>query len=180
MRPLIAMALCLIVAACGSAAGSPSASVVPGVRAAQLQAPYVVTLDLSRDTWKAGEPITGAATLSLVQSAGVDLGGSGGGLLFFEYTEVNGTRHVEPAMTDDCRAYRLEGGTPMTAALSHSGGFYPEQPDFEFNRAFLTAPDVRLPAGDWEISAVASFVEGKDCSGASRTIKSTVTVHVAP
>jgi hypothetical protein len=180
MRPLIAMALCLLVAACGSAPVSPTASSVPGAQAAQLQAPYLLTLDLPRDTWKAGEPITGTATLSLVQGAGMDLGGSGGGLIFFDYTEVNGARHVGGAMTADCRPYRLESGTPVSAALSHSGGFSADQPDADFYRAFLTAPDVRLPAGDWKISAFAEFVEGQGCSGASRSIKTTVAVHVTP
>ena len=183
MRRLLAPALgCLVVlAACSSAPLGPTpAPSVPGAHAADLQAPYLLTLELPTATWKADQPITGLATLALVQGSGIDLGGSGGGLLCFEYASVDGAHHVGGAMTADCRAYRLEPGAPMTAPLSRSGGFYPEQPDFEFNRAFLTAPDVRLPAGDWKITAVASFVEGQRCSGASRTIRATVTIHVAP
>ena len=183
MRQLLAPTLgCLVaLAACSSAPFGPTpAPSVPGAHTADLQAPYLLTLELPTATWKADQPITGLATLVLVQGNGVDLGGSGGGLLFFEYASVDGAHHVEGAMTADCRAYRLEPGAPMTAPLSRSGGFYPEQPDFEFNRAFLTAPDVRLPAGDWKISAVADFVEGQGCSGASRTIRATVTIHVTP
>jgi hypothetical protein len=180
MRPLIALVLSLVLAACGSSQVSPSASDLPGVHAAGLQAPYLVTLTLPKATWSAKEPITGAATLALAQGAGVDLGGSGGGLLFFQYASVDGTHNVGGAMTADCRAYRLEPGVGMSAPLSHSGGFSPEQPDFEFLRTFLTAPDVRLPAGDWKMSAVADFVEGQDCSGASRRITATVTIHVNP
>jgi hypothetical protein len=44
----------------------------------------------------------------------------------------------------------------------------------------LAHPVVRLPAGDWTISAVASFVEGKGCSGASRMMAATVVVHITP
>lgn len=180
MRPLIGLALCLALVACGSAQPTPATSALPGADAAQLQAPYLVTLDLPHDTWKAGEPITGTASLSLVQGAGADVGGAGGGLLAFEYASVDGVHHIEPVSDAACAAYHLVGGAPMTAPLSHSGAFYPEQPDFEFNRAFLTAPDVRLPAGDWNISAIASFVEGQGCSGADRTIKATLTIHVTP
>jgi hypothetical protein len=180
MRPLTALALCLVLAACGPSQPTPAPSAQPGARAAQLQAPYLVTLELPRDTWKAGEPITGAATLSLVQGADADVGGAGGGLLAFEYASVDGVHHVEPVSDAACATYHLVGGVPMTTQLSHSGAFYPEQPDFEFNRAFITAPDVRLPAGDWKITAIASFVEGQGCSGASRTIKATVTVHITP
>ncbi len=182
MRRLIASALLLVVlGACSASAPSPTAAPsAGGAQAADLQAPYLLTLELPSATWKANQPITGRATLALAQGAGMDLGGSGGGLVYFEYVSVDGVHHVEGAMTADCRAYRLVPGAPMTAPLSHSGGFYPEQPDFEFNRAFLTAPDVRLPAGDWKITAVASFVEGEGCSGASRTIRATVTIHVTP
>lgn len=180
MRPPVALALCLLLVACGPAQGTPAPSAQPGAHAAQLQAPYLVTLDLPRDTWKAGEPITGAATLSLVQGAGADIGGSGGGLLAFEYASLDGLHQVEPVWTLDCHAFRLVADAPMTAPLSHSGGFAPELPDFEFLRTFLTAPDVRLPAGDWKISAIADFVEGQDCSGASRTITATLTIHVTP
>ena len=180
---LIALALALgaSLAACSSAPIAPTPPPgVPGAQAADLQAPYLLTLELPSATWKADQPITGKATLALAQGSGMDLGGSGGGLLYFEYASVDGAHLVGGAMTADCRAYRLEPGGPMTAPLSHSGGFYPEQPDFEFIRAFLTAPDVRLPVGDWKITAVASFVEGQGCSGASRTIRATVTIHVTP
>lgn len=180
MRPFIALALCLIAVACGSTQQTPLPPAQPGAHAAQLQAPYLVTLDLPRDTWKAGEPITGAATLSLVQGAGADIGGASGGLLAFGYASADGVHHVEPVSDAACRGYRLATATPMSASLSHSGAFYPEQPDFEFNRAFITAPDVRLPAGDWKISAIASFAAGKDCSGASRTITATLTIRVTP
>jgi len=176
-----ALAVAALLAACSPAPSGPTpAPSVSGASAADVQAPYLLTLELPSATWKADQPITGRATLALVQGSGVDLGGSGGGLLYFEYASVDGAHHVEGAMTADCRAYRLEPGAPMTAPLSHSGGFYPEQPDYAFNKAFLTAPDVRLPAGDWKISAVAEFVEGQGCSGASRTIRSTVTIHVTP
>ena len=181
MRRLIALVLCLIVAGCASGSGTTSSAASgAGVHGADLQGPFDLQLDLPRDTWKAGETIEGHATLKLANGGGVDLGGSGGGLLFFDYASVDGRHHVEPGWTLDCKSYRLEAGKPMTSPLTKSGGFYPEQPDFEFNRAFLTAPTVLLPAGDWKITAVASFVEGLGCNGKSRELRATVVVHITP
>lgn len=181
MRRLMVFALCLIVAAgCAQSVAPTPAPSLSGVHAGHAQAPYLIQFDLPRDTWTAAETIEGLATLTLVQGSGVDLGGSGGGLLFFDYASVDGIHHVEPAMTLDCKAYRLEAGKPMTSTLTKSGGTYPEQPDFAFNQAFLTAPTVRLPAGDWKITAVASFVEGAGCSGQSRELRATAVIHVTP
>jgi hypothetical protein len=115
-----------------------------------------------------------------VQGASADIGGSAGGVMAFEYVSADGLHDVRPVLDLACRAYRLVAGVPMVEKLGHSGGFSPDQPDFDFLSAFLTAPDVRLPAGDWKITAIASFVEASDCSGADRTIPATVTVHVTP
>ncbi len=179
---LIAIALCLLASlvACSAAAVAPTASGVPGAHAADLQAPYLLTLELPRATWKADEPITGVATLALVQGSGVDLGGPAGGPIGFEFASLDGAHRIQPIHDDACAAYRLEPGKAITSPVGKSGAFYPEQPDFAFNKAFLTGPDVRLPAGDWKMTAVASFIEGPGCTGLSRTIRATIQVHVTP
>ena len=182
MRHLLALALCLVVAGCsdGSAAATPTPSSMPGQRAVDQQGPFQLAFELPSGTWKAGDAFDGVATLALVNGGGVDLGGSGGGLLAFAFLEVNGTRHVDPAWTADCASYRLEPGKPMTSAIKKSGGFSADQPDADFYRSFLTDQVVRLPAGDWNISAIASFIEGKGCSGQGHEMKATILVHVTP
>jgi hypothetical protein len=183
MHQLIALALGLTVllAACSSAPVAPTpAPSVSGAHAGDLQAPYLLTLELPTATWKADQPITGVATLALVQGNGVDLGAAAGGPFGFEFASLDGIHKIEPVSDAVCAPYRLEAGKPLTSPIRKSGGFYPEQPDFEFNRAFLTRPDIRLPAGDWNITAVASFIEGQGCSGLSRTIRTTIQVHVTP
>jgi hypothetical protein len=122
----------------------------------------------------------GRATLSVVNGGGIDLGGSGGGLVGFAFAQVGGPRRVDPAWDAVCAPYRVEVGKPITSGIKKSGAFTDDQPDAAFYRAFLTDPVVRLPAGDWTIAAVASFVEGKGCSGASRTMTTTLIVHVTP
>ena len=172
MSRLIALALCL---AAGCAAGT-----APSQHAEDLQGSFRLMFELPKSTWKVGDSIDGVATLALVNGSGVDLGGSGSGLLGFDFAEVNGSHHVEPAWTSNCAPYRLDPGRPITSPIKKSGGFYPEQPDADFNREFLTDPVVRLPAGDWKITAVASFVEGEGCSGPSHTMGATALVHVVP
>jgi hypothetical protein len=181
MNRHLTLALCLVIAGCGGDATTPSAAASSTPQRAQhLQGPFRLVFELPRTTWKTCDAIEGIATLALVKGGGVDLGGSGGGLFGFDFAEVNGTRHVEPASAADCAPYRLDPGVPMTSAIKKSGGFSADGLDADFYRAFLTDPIVRLPIGDWRITAIASFVEGGDCSGASRTLTAPILVHVTP
>jgi hypothetical protein len=175
------LALCLVIAGCAGAAPAPTSAPSSTPRHAEdVQGPFRLVFELAATTWKAGDPIDGVATLALVNGAAVDLGGSGGGLFGFDFAEVNGTRHVASVSTADCAPYRLEPTKPMTSVIRKSGGFSADDPDAAFYRAFLTDPVVRLPAGDWKITAIASFVEGKGCSGASRTLNAPIRVHIGP
>ena len=182
MRRLVAFAPCLVVAGCavGPAAPTSAPSSTSSQHAEDHQGSFQLVFELPRGTWKAGDAIDGVATLALVSGSGVDLGGAGNGLFGFDFAEVDGSRHVEPAWDTVCAPYRLEPGKPMTSAIKKSGGFSADQPDADFYRSFLTDPVVHLPAGDWSISAIASFVEGKGCSGQSHTMRATIVVHVTP
>jgi hypothetical protein len=66
----------------------------------------------------------------------------------------------------------------MSSPIFKSGGYSGDAPPSDFNRSFLEDRVVRLPAGDWTITAVANFVDGEGCSGASYTLKAAVLVHV--
>jgi hypothetical protein len=182
MRRLVTFALGLVLAGCAAGTGAPAQdpSSPSSQRAEDLQGAFQLVFEVPRGTWQAGDAIDGVATLALARGSGVDLGGSGGGLVGFDFAEVDGSRHVEPAWTADCAPYRLDLGKSITSSIKKSGGFTAEQPDADFYRSFLTDPIVRLPAGDWKITAIASFIEGKGCSGQSHTMAATVLVHVTP
>jgi hypothetical protein len=182
MRLLSALVLCFAIPGCGvaTATETPAAAAAAARHAEDQQGRYRLVFELPRASWRADEAIDGRATLSVANGGGVDLGGSGGGLVGFGFAQVGGPRHVDPGWDTDCSPYRLEPGKPVTSAIKKSGAFSDDQPDAAFYRAFLADPVVRLPAGDWTISAVASFVEGKGCSGASRMMTATVTVHITP
>lgn len=139
--------------------------------------PFKLELVLPRVDWKADEPMTGTAILSYGGPNLTEIFGSGT-LIGFRYSQIDGSHRVEPVSTADCRHYEISPATPMNAPLSKSGGFSPDQPDFEFLRSFLTSPDVRLPAGTWDVSAVTQFTEGDSCGLGGHSMTATVRVTV--
>jgi hypothetical protein len=180
-RPILAAGLCLAVIGCSATTPTPAApsqAAPTPAQATDTQGRYQLVFDLPRTDWRASDSITGLATLSLVGSGGVDFGSSGGGPIGFGFDEVSGSRQMGPVWTADCRYDRLESGQPKTSPITKSGGFIGEDPNVDFYRSFFADPLVRLPAGDWTITAVASFVEGSGCSGASYTLKAAILVHV--
>ena len=146
----------------------PSASATSGAFKLELALPKV--------EWKSDQPVTGTATLSYGGPDPTTISGSGT-LIGFRYTQIDGSHKVEPVSTADCRRYEIDPATPMNAPLSKSGALSPEDPDFDFLRSFLTAPDVRLPAGMWDVSALAQFTEG-DCGPGGHSMAATVRVTV--
>lgn len=98
----------------------------------------------------------------------------------FEFAEVGGDRLMGSFMTADCRPYTLSAVQPAVTAITKSGGWSEDDPHAAFYRAFFADPLVHLPAGDWDVTAFADFVEGHGCDGASHTIKATIRVHVTP
>jgi hypothetical protein len=162
--------------AVGPSAGPTSSS----LRAETTEGPFRLVFELPKDTWRADEAIDGLATLSLVEGTGIDLGGSGRGLLGFGIDEVNGSRHMGPAWTLDCHTYRLVRDNPMTSPIRKSGGFSADEPNADFYRSFFADPVVHLPPGDWKITAVASFVEGQRCTGQDHLLQASIVIHVLP
>ena len=137
--------------------------------------PFKLELVLPRVDWKSDEPLTGTVTLSYAGPQPTTIWGSSD-FLNFAYAEVGGPHQVEPAGRADCRRQNIDAATPISAGLSKSGGFSEEDPDVDFLRSFLTAPDVRLPAGTWDVTAVADFNEGDRCAAGGRSMKATVRV----
>jgi hypothetical protein len=77
-----------------------------------------------------------------------------------------------------CVVYPLDPATPTNVAIYKSGGIIGTEPDADFLRSFFADPQIHLPAGTWDSTAIASFSEGA-CSGANRTIKATLRIQVS-
>jgi hypothetical protein len=96
--------------------------------------------------------------------------------LGFQYVEVGGSRRTEPVWTADCASHQLRADAPLVTELTKSGGYSADDPDADFYRAFFSEPEVKLPAGVWDITAVATFTDGVGCDG--RAINLTATIRM--
>lgn len=150
--------------------GCPSAVVTDGDFRLELVLPHL--------GWKTGDPISGSADLEVTDSLATKVYGSSA-LIVFAFDEVGGNRHVAPLWPLDCVIFPLDPATPLNFALSKSGGADGSAPDADFLRSFLADPQIHLPAGTWDITAIADFNEGLGCSGARHTLKATLRITIA-
>ncbi len=148
--------------------GCPSSASTDGV--------YKLELVLPRLTWNVGDPISGTAILSLTDSQPRTVYGSGE-LIAFTFDEVGGNRRAGPLWDLSCSTHPLDPASPTSIDLYKSGSSDTSQPDADFLRSFLADPQIHLPAGTWDITAIADF-NAAGCSGAWQTIKATVRIHV--
>jgi hypothetical protein len=147
--------------------------------AEHVEGRFRLTFTLPRTTWSSGEAISGEAALALVIGDLAELGVAGNGPLEFMFQEVGGRHVVGPAWDTVCASARLAADSPITQPIRKSGGYSNDQPDADFYRSFFADPLVRLPAGDWDISAIAEFIDGRDCGAADHhSMRATVRVHV--
>lgn len=176
MHRSIASVAILIVAllSASCAAVGPSASPV----SSSTVGAYTLGLRLDRLHWDVGEPMTGTASLSYGGAAPRILYGSGGGLIGFTYVEVGGKkRQVGGAWTADCAPHPIAPGVAMATGLTKGAGYDPNNPADDWIIGFINANGVQLPAGTWDVTAQAMFVEDA-CGGAGYDITATVRVTV--
>jgi hypothetical protein len=150
------------------------------VTAEAVSHPFRLVFEMPTATWRAGQPIEGMARLELVEGERVTYSGSGSGPLAFVFVEVNGDREMTPVWTADCQAFELEAREPVVAGITKSGRLGADDSNADFYRDFFADPEVRLPAGEWDISAVGLFHEGPVCGGRERQPRATIRVTIEP
>lgn len=139
---------------------------------------FELVLRVGSARYGSNQPIDASATLSyLGPEAGLDLVGSGSGLIGFRAQQVDGRLDITGAHTDDCRTYRLDRARPMVVPYAKAGGWSNDDPDAAFYRAFFADPVFRLPPGRWQISAAAEFYTG-ECGGPIHKLDGAVTIVV--
>ena len=171
--------MAIVAAACGSP--SPPTVVAPASPIAlSTVGQFSLGLTLPKLVWKAGEPVSGTATLRGAGSSPLVLVGAGSGLIVFDFAEVVGQRRVLGVSTADCAPHPLAPGAPMIAPITVSAGFDPANPsDTWLSRAMSPGTaGAELPPGTWDVTARATFYEGT-CGGASYTITATVRITVS-
>lgn len=178
MRRLSLAAIVLIsVAACGSPTPSGLSSTPEAARAVDASGAYTLTFELPTTTWKAGEPITGEAQLAIARGADTSYG-SADGPLNFSYRELTGHRQMGPAWDAVCAHHDISAAAPITSPLTECGAWDESSPDGAFYTDFFTSAGIRLTAGDWSVTAFASFSIGHDCSVATTDLEAPIVIHV--
>ena len=173
----MALGLALTLAACGPDTVTP-ADVTPDPNTTNaLDGRFELRFTVDRTTLRTGDNITGTAELWL--RAGSSGALSGPSELFgFEFAEVGGEhRGVAPVSTTDCSPHQVGSDTPLTSPIVKSGATTGGVHD-EFISEFLRGREIYLPAGDWDITAIAGFFDGRSCSGQRYGIRATVRVRV--
>jgi hypothetical protein len=69
---------------------------------------------------------------------------------------------MRPRFEDVLRYPDLAAGQPISTGLTKSGsiGNFANDPNVAFYQSFYPGPDVYLPLGEWELTAIADFEEG--------------------
>jgi hypothetical protein len=163
---------------CGSS-NTTSTDVTPDPQTVSaVDGRFEVRFTVDRTTLKPGDNISGTAELVLKAGGSGVISGSSD-LFSFEYVEVGGQqRTVVPVISGDCSPHQLGTDKPLTARLFKSGAADAAGTNGDFVRQFLDGDVINLPAGTWDITAVAGFVDGRACSGLPHKVRSTVRVTV--
>jgi hypothetical protein len=157
-------------------APGPAASVGPEPTAQASVGSYTLTFELTKGAWAASETIEGTASLSYSGVGSHNLSGSGSGLLGFGFSEVGGSRNMGPAFTLDCRPYEIGPDEPISSPIRMNGAWSLDDPNGPLYMSVIREP--KLPAGDWDLYAVASFIEGQGCVGEEQELTATIRIHV--
>ena len=147
--------------------------------AEDVEGRFRLTFVLPRTIWNADEAIEGEAILALIDDELAELGIAGNGPIEFIFKEVGGSREMGPAWDTVCDSARLTAASPIVRSIRKSGGYSDNLPDADFYLSFFADPLVRLPAGEWDITAVAEFTDGRDCGSADQfSMNATVRVQI--
>lgn len=142
---------------------------------------FRLTIHADQDRYRAGQQLRVTASLAFLgDEREVAVSGSGTGLVVFGVERDQPQIRIDPAATSDCRPSRLRLDTPMEVSFFKTGGYDPAEPLAAFYESYLLPRELRLAAGTWTISAVASFTEGTDCTGRGHDLRASVRVVVQP
>lgn len=176
MARLLTLVLALVLVGCGSGDATPSAA--GPATSSVTQGRFTLSFTVAQSSVRSRDEITGTAQLALIAPGGATFSGPGT-LIGFEFSEVGGNRrHVVPVFDADCSPHRVTSTSPLDSPIVKTGSVV-EGPDAAWYRQFLADQAVKLPAGDWDIAATASFFDGQSCTGQHLDMRATVRVHVA-
>lgn len=170
---LLVLVLAAGLAACGPGSTTP-ADVTPDPQTGSaMDGRFELRFTVDRTTLRPGDAITGTAELWL--RAGTSGALSGPDAMFgFEFAEVGGEhRGIAPAWDLMCVPHQVGSDEPLTAPIHKSGAAADD-----FSREFLQGREVHLPPGQWDVTAITRFYEGRSCGGLLHELRAPVRVVV--
>lgn len=177
MRRTTTLLLLFVLSACSPSQTTPAGVTPDPASATTTQGRFTLGFAIDRATVRPADVVNGAATLSLLSPGSATITGPST-LIVFEFTEIGGAgRQVVPAASTDCAPQLVATSSPIAVPITKSGAVT-DGPNADWLRQFLADPLTHLPKGDWDITARASFFDGKACSGQAIDLRTTVRVHV--
>jgi len=172
LATLGATLLCLSVSACG-----PTSSVGEPVSVTRMDGGYSLTFTVAKASWHVSEVVEGNATISVVNGHDTAISGAGENVFGFEFSRIGGPM-FQPVWPASCKSYLIRPDQPLVFAIEKSGTIDPMEPNAPYYREFFRDPLIRLPAGEWRITAIAQIHDGPECAGASRLVRLPIDLRV--
>lgn len=155
----------------------PTSSPGQPVSVTRTDGVYSLTFTVAKASWDVSEVIVGTATISVVDGHDAAISGAGENVFGFEFSRVGGPR-FQPVWPASCKSYLISPDQPLVFAIEKSGTIDPLDPNAPYYREFFRDPQIRLPAGEWRVTAVAQIHDGPDCAGAGRLVRLPIDLRV--
>ena len=162
-----------VVASPSAVAASPSPVAPVGEGSDAL---FALTIGADRGRYAADEPIDIATTLRYIGAEPTTVTSSGAGLVAFGIEQLDGPVDGGWARNEDCVRYVYRPGDTESVEFRKSGGYSNDDQMADFWRTFFTDPELRLPAGQYRITAIAVY--GAPECGDERIIEASVVIVV--
>ena len=173
-RPLGVVLAVAALAGCGD----QSASSDGAVRAEDRDSGFLLAISTPHLVWGANQPIAVSAELSYLGPKSVAVSGAGPGPhVRFEVIGLTGTRRMDAAWRLACVTWQMTN-VPLGVPFNKSVAYSPDEPDAAFYQAYFDDPEFRLPAGRWQVSAVAPPFAVGGCSGENVDLRAGFTLTV--
>ena len=153
---------------------TPAAQVAAGV---DVDGPYMIELRSERRVYHESDVLEIAGAFTYAGDAPIDV--QGFKPLVFSIAEPVYGIDMDTAVTLECNQERLEPGERMVLPFRKGGGVSTSDPQYDFKRAYLMDPVLRLPPGTWHIRLTGWLYEG-DCGTAQRTLSTEIEILVLP
>lgn len=163
----------------GPALPSPGTAGSPVlVSATDSDATFTITVSVPQGVATTTTAITPVAELQYIGPEGSVTIYHGAPAIYWRILEIDGQRGMGWAVDTICDSTTLVSGTSLTAPF-RKGGEISDDPTTFFDRAWFQDPTLRLPAGQWAISAVFDAALG-GCGGEHHELTATVEIEVTP